>query len=73
MAAYDYDDNYGKQDEGDMEFWEFSAPGYYDFTAPPWIPPDDGYFSELQRPDKSGRWVTLPADVIASVERERRF
>jgi hypothetical protein len=28
------------------ENWEFSAPGYYDFVADNWVPPDDGYFGE---------------------------
>ncbi len=26
--------------------WEFSAPGWYDFLGPNWIPPDDGYFGK---------------------------
>jgi len=28
----------------DQNIWEFSAPGWYDFLGPNWVPPDDGYF-----------------------------
>ncbi len=28
------------------DIWEFSAPGWYDFKGPDWVPPEDGYFGE---------------------------